>query len=185
MEISYRGRRILLIQGNITEQKTDAIVNAANSSLMGGGGVYGAIHRRGGPSILRECERIRAEQWPDGLPAGRAVITIGGNLKAKYVIHTVGPVWYGGGNDEAEVLAGCYKNSLSIAASNNLKSIAFPAISTGAYGYPIKQASLVALNALKDFLDKTGCNTLEEIVFVLFSNNDLEIYVELAKEIFG
>ncbi|MEM4643732.1 MAG: O-acetyl-ADP-ribose deacetylase, partial [Candidatus Bathyarchaeia archaeon] len=145
--------------------ETDAIVNAANPSLMGGGGVDGAIHRKGGPKILEECKRIRATEYPDGLPTGKAVITTGGNLKAKYVIHTVGPVWRGGKSGEAELLAEAYRNSLKLAVSKGIKTIAFPSISTGAYGYPIDEASRIALSTVKDFLEKE--NGLEEVVFVL------------------
>ncbi|MEM1726681.1 MAG: O-acetyl-ADP-ribose deacetylase, partial [Candidatus Bathyarchaeia archaeon] len=128
--------------------ETDAIVNAANPSLMGGGGVDGAIHRKGGPKILEECKRIRATEYPDGLPTGKAVITTGGNLKAKYVIHTVGPVWRGGKSGEAELLAEAYRNSLKLAVSKGIKTIAFPSISTGAYGYPIDEASRIALSTV-------------------------------------
>ncbi|MEM2459623.1 MAG: O-acetyl-ADP-ribose deacetylase, partial [Candidatus Bathyarchaeia archaeon] len=141
--------------------ETDAIVNAANPSLMGGGGVDGAIHRKGGPKILEECKRIRATEYPDGLPTGKAVITTGGNLKAKYVIHTVGPVWRGGKSGEAELLAEAYRNSLKLAVSKGIKTIAFPSISTGAYGYPIDEASRIALSTVKDFLEKE--NGLEEV----------------------
>jgi O-acetyl-ADP-ribose deacetylase (regulator of RNase III) len=137
--------RILLIQGDITDQATDAIVNAANSSLMGGGGVDGAIHRKGGSRILEECKKIRTTEWPKGLPTGKAVITTGGKLKARFVIHTVGPIWRGDDKGEAELLADCYRNSLRLAKSKDLSSISFPSISTGAYGYPIEEACQVAL----------------------------------------
>jgi O-acetyl-ADP-ribose deacetylase (regulator of RNase III) len=173
--------KIFLVQGDITEQNTDAIVNAANSALMGGGGVDGAIHRRGGPKIHEECKRIRATEWLDGLPTGRAVITSGGNLKAKYVIHTVGPVWRGGIHGEPELLAEAYLNSLKVAVSKGLKSIAFPSISTGAYGYPIQKASRIALTTVKEFLEKE--DRLDKVTFVLFTKRDLEIYKEAAKEI--
>src|SRR3972149_3599364 len=139
--------KIRIVQGDITEQNTDAIVNAANSWLMGGGGVDGAIHRKGGPEIIEECRRIRETEWPDGLPTGKAVITSAGNLKAKHVIHTVGPVWHGGRGGEPEFLVQAYVNSLRLAVSNGLKSVAFPSISTGAYGYPIEEACGVALKA--------------------------------------
>src|SRR4030042_724594 len=129
---------VRLVIGDITEMETDAIVNAANSSLMGGGGVDGAIHRRGGPKILEECKRIRATEWLEGLPTGKAVITSGGKLKAKHVIQTVGPIWRGGNEGEAELLKEAYTNSLRVATLNKLKTIAFPSISTGAYGYPIE-----------------------------------------------
>jgi len=176
------GKAILqLIKGDITEIDTDAIVNAANSSLMGGGGVDGAIHRRGGPKILEECRRIRATEWPDGLPTGKAVITSGGDLKAKYVIHTVGPVWLGGFHVEAELLKQTYWNSLKLAVAKRVKTIAFPSISTGAYGYPVEEASRVAVGTVKDFLKKE--DKLEKVVFVLFSEKDFQVYWEAAKSI--
>lgn len=182
IEFRVGGARIRLIQGDITEMETDAIVNAANPSLMGGGGVDGAIHRKGGPKILEECKRIRATEYPDGLPTGKAVITTGGNLKAKYVIHTVGPVWRGGKSGEAELLAEAYRNSLKLAVSKGIKTIAFPSISTGAYGYPIDEASRIALSTVKDFLEKE--NGLEEVVFVLFTKESFEKYKEVAMKIF-
>lgn len=176
------GKAILqLIKGDITDVEADAIVNAANSSLMGGGGVDGAIHRKGGSKILEECRRIRATEWPDGLPTGKAVITSGGNLKAKHVIHTVGPVWLGGFHVEAELLKQAYKNSLRLAVAKGLKTIAFPSISTGAYGYPIEDASGIAVRTVKEFLEKE--DKLEKVVFVLFSECDFEIYLETAKSI--
>ena len=171
---------VRLVRGDITEMETDAIVNAANSSLMGGGGVDGAIHRRGGPKILEECKRIRATEWPQGLPTGKAVITSGGNLKAKHVIHTVGPVWRGGNHGEPELLAQAYQNSLRLAVAEGLKSVAFPSISTGAYGYPVEDACRVALRAVKEFLEKE--DNLDEVVFVLFSERALEVYLDKAKE---
>jgi O-acetyl-ADP-ribose deacetylase (regulator of RNase III) len=178
------GKAILqLIKGDITDVEADAIVNAANSSLMGGGGVDGAIHRKGGSKILEECKRIRATEWPDGLPTGKAVITSGGNLKAKHVIHTVGPVWLGGFHVEAELLKQAYKNSLRLAVAKGLKTIAFPSISTGAYGYPIEDASGIAVRTVKEFLEKE--DKLEKVVFVLFSERDFEIYLETAKSILG
>ncbi len=175
--------KVCILQGDITEMNTDAIVNAANPSLMGGGGVDGAIHRKGGPKILEECKKIRATEYPDGLPTGKAVITTGGNLKARYVIHTVGPVWRGGNKGEPELLAEAYRNSLKLAVSKGLKTIAFPSISTGAYGYPIEKACRVALTTVKEFLEKE--NQLEKVVLVLFSRRDFEIYIEAAKEILG
>jgi len=183
MEFQVGKAKVILVQGDITEQDTDAIVNAANPTLMGGGGVDGAIHRKGGPKILEECKRIRATEWPDGLPTGKAVITSGGNLKAKYVIHTVGPVWRGGGSGEPELLADAYRNSLRLAVSKGLKTIAFPSISTGAYGYPIEKASRIAISAVKEFLEKE--DKLDKVILVLFSKHDLEVYEETAKEIFG
>ncbi|MDI6691192.1 MAG: O-acetyl-ADP-ribose deacetylase [Candidatus Bathyarchaeota archaeon] len=173
--------KIVLIQGDITEMDTDAIVNAVNPSLMGGGGVDGAIHRKGGPKILEECKRIRATEYPNGLPTGKAVITSGGNLKAKYVIHTVGPIWRGGSSGEPQLLAEAYRNSLKLAVSKGLKTIAFPAISTGAYGYPIEEASKIALSTVKEFLEKE--DNLDKVVFVLFSGHDFEIYGKAAEEI--
>jgi O-acetyl-ADP-ribose deacetylase (regulator of RNase III) len=170
-----------LVKGDITEVETEAIVNAANSSLMGGGGVDGAIHRKGGPKILEECKEIRAKKYPVGLPPGKAVITSAGNLKAKNVIHTVGPVWHGGTRGESEILAEAYRNSLELAVANGVKSVAFPSISTGAYGYPIEDASRIALKTVKNFLEKKG--KLVKVVFVLFSQGDIEVYLESAKEI--
>ena len=173
--------RISIVQGDIADQEADAIVNAANSSLMGGGGVDGAIHRRGGSKILEECKRIRQSEWPDGLPSGRAAVTSGGRLKAKYVIHTVGPIWSGGGMNEPEILADCYRNSLSIAKKLGLRSIVFPSISTGAYGYPIEEACRTALATVKDFVEKEGYPS--NVVFVLFSSRDLDTYILAAREL--
>lgn len=175
--------KICLVQGDITEMDTDAIVNAANPTLMGGGGVDGAIHRKGGPKILEECKRIRATEWPNGLPTGKAVMTSGGNLKARYVIHTVGPVWRGGTHGEPELLAEAYRNSLRLAVSKGLKTIAFPSISTGAYGYPIERACRIALSTVKEFVEKEG--KLEEVRLVLFTKQDFETYRKAAQEIFG
>ena len=176
------GKAILqLIKGDITDLETDAIVNAANSSLMGGGGVDGAIHRKGGSKILEECKRIRATEWPDGLPTGKAVITSGGNLKAKHVIHTVGPVWLGGFHVEAELLKQAYKNSLKLAVAKGVKTIAFPSISTGAYGYPVEDASRIAVRTVKEFSEKE--DKLERVVFVLFSENDFQVYFKTAESI--
>lgn len=183
MEIKVKNYKIKIIQGDITEQAVDAIVNAANPTLMGGGGVDGAIHKKGGSKILEECKQIRATLYPNGLPTGEAIITSGGNLKAKYVIHTVGPIWRGGNSGEAELLFKAYWNSLNIAKSRGLKSIAFPSISTGAYGYPIDKASTVALNAVKNYLEKE--NELEEVIFVLFTVKDFEVYKQKASETFN
>lgn len=183
MEFSVGEAKVRLIKGDITDQATDAIVNAANSSLMAGGGVDGAIHRKGGPEILKECKRIRQEKYPDGLPTGQAVVTTGGNLQARHVIHTVGPVWHGGSRGESKLLASAYKNCLSFAIKNGLKTIAFPSISTGAYGYPVEKAAIVSLNALKEFLEEF--NHLDEVVFVMFSEEDLETYQHVASRIFN
>jgi len=173
---------VRLIRGDITNMETDAIVNAANSSLMGGGGVDGAIHRRSGPKILEECKKIRATEWPQGLPTGKAVITGAGSLKARNVIHTVGPVWRGGNHSEAELLVQAYQNSLRLAVAKGLKTVAFPSISTGAYGYPVEDACRVALEAVKEFLEKE--DSLDEVVFVLFSESALEVYAAEAEEMF-
>jgi O-acetyl-ADP-ribose deacetylase (regulator of RNase III) len=181
LEFHVGNAKICLVQGDITDMDTDAIVNAANSSLMGGGGVDGAIHRRGGPKILEECKRLRAREWPGGLPTGKAAMTIGGNLKAIYVIHTVGPIWRGGTQKEPELLADAHRNSLKLAVSEGLKTIAFPSISTGAYGYPIEKASRIALATVKDFLEKE--DNLDKVMFVLFSRDDLEVYKDAEKEV--
>jgi O-acetyl-ADP-ribose deacetylase len=175
--------KIRLVKGDITEMETDAIVNAANSSLMGGGGVDGAIHRKGGSKVLEECRAIRQTAYPDGLPTGEAVITSGGNLKVKWVIHTVGPVWHGGNHGESELLAKAYQNSLLLAISKGLKTVAFPSISTGAYGYPIEEASQIALRTAKAFLEKSG--GLVAVLFVLFSDFDLAVYRQAASKIFS
>jgi len=181
MEFQVGKAMVQLIRGDITDVEADAIVNAANSSLMGGGGVDGAIHGRGGPKIYEECRRIREMEWPDGLPTGKAVITSGGNLKAEHVIHTVGPVWGGGFRGEAELLRQAYWNSLKLAVSKRLKVIAFPSISSGAYGYPIEAASRVAVNAVKEFLEKE--DKLERVILALFSEDDFQVYLEAAKSI--
>jgi len=175
MSTSWGKTKILIVQGDITNQAVDAIVNAANSTLMGGGGVDGAIHRSGGPAILEECRLIRQRDFPAGLPSGEAVITGAGKLSAKHVIHTVGPVWQGGGENEAQILANCYRNSLGLAKKKRLNSIAFPSISTGAYGYPIDKASGIALKTVKEFTEKEG--SLTEVRFVLFSEHDLKVYL--------
>jgi O-acetyl-ADP-ribose deacetylase (regulator of RNase III) len=167
--------------GDITDQDTAAIVNAANSSLMGGGGVDGAIHSRGGPKILEECKEIRRKQWPSGLPTGKAIITTGGNLKAGYVIHTVGPVWKDGASGEPELLKDAYVNSLNLAVENGLKSISFPSISTGAYGYPIQKAARVVMSCFKEYL--SSGKPLEEVRLVLFKQVDLEVYQQAGLEI--
>ena len=173
--------RIYLLPGDITEQKTDAIVNAANSTLMGGGGVDGAIHKKGGTEILEECKLIRKIKWPEGLPTGEAVVTSGGRLKAKMVIHTVGPIWKGGNEGETELLAKAYGNCLALALKMNIRSISFPSISTGAYGYPIGKASRIALSTVLDFIKEH--NGIEEVHFVLHSKHDLMIYEAGLKEV--
>jgi O-acetyl-ADP-ribose deacetylase len=161
---------IVLIQGDITEQDADAVVNAANSSLMGGGGVDGAIHRKGGPDILAECKLIRAERHPDGLPTGKAVATTGGNLKARWVIHTVGPV-FAKSEDRSHLLASCHAESLKIADEVGAETVAFPAISTGVYGYPLELAAPVAVDAVR------GADTkVREVRFVLFDRAAYEAF---------
>jgi O-acetyl-ADP-ribose deacetylase len=152
---------IVLVRGDITEQEVDAVVNAANSSLMGGGGVDGAIHRSGGPAILEECKRIRAERFPDGLPTGQAVATTAGNLPARWVIHTVGPV-YAKSEDRSGLLASCHVESLRVADELGARTVAFPAISTGVYGYPVEEAAQVAVEAVRT------ADTRVEVRFVLF-----------------
>lgn len=171
---------IELVLGDITREETDAIVNAASSSLMGGGGVDGAIHRAGGPQILSECRAIRARQG--GCPAGEAVITTGGRLAARYVIHTVGPVWRGGAHGEPALLASCYRNSLALAARNGVRTIAFPSISTGVYGYPAGRAAPVALGAVAAFLEKEE-GAPGRVRFVLFDDDTFEAYREALERL--
>ena len=154
--------RIVLVEGDITEQQVDAIVNAANSTLLGGGGVDGAIHRRGGPAILEECRKIRATEWPDGLPTGNAVATTGGRLPARWVIHTVGPI-YADEEDPSGLLAGCHVESLRVADELGAAITAFPAISTGVYGYPLDEAAAVAIESVR-----TADTSVGEVRFVLF-----------------
>jgi O-acetyl-ADP-ribose deacetylase (regulator of RNase III) len=179
VESTINKTRISIIQGDITKQSTDAIVNAANSGLMGGGGVDGAIHRAGGPAILEECRQIRTERGR--LPTGQAVITTGGNLKSSHVIHTVGPVWRGGSQGEPDLLAGAYRESLKLAVDSGLKTVSFPSISTGAYGYPVESAARVAIQAVIDFLNRD--DSLEEVVFVLFDSRTTRIYEDMLKEL--
>jgi O-acetyl-ADP-ribose deacetylase len=168
--------RITVVRGDITEQDVDAVVNAANSSLMGGGGVDGAIHRRGGPAILEECKRIRAERYPDGLPTGEAVATTAGDLPARWVIHTVGPV-YAKGEDRSGLLASCHTASLRVADQLGARIVAFPAISTGVYGYPLEEAAPVAVGAVR------GAGTgVREVRFVLFDDSAYEAYEARARE---
>jgi O-acetyl-ADP-ribose deacetylase (regulator of RNase III) len=154
--------RMVLLEGDITEQHVDAIVNAANSTLLGGGGVDGAIHRRGGPAILQECKALRATDWPDGLPTGQAVATTGGELPARWVIHTVGPA-YAAHDDPSALLASCHTASLRVADELGASSVAFPAISTGVYGYPLDEAAPIAIEAVR-----TSDTTVREVRFVLF-----------------
>ena len=177
--------RVRVSVGDITREAADAVVNAANSSLMGGAGVDGAIHRAGGPAILDACRELRRTRYPDGLPTGEAVATTAGLLPARFVIHTVGPVWGEHAGREPELLAACYRNSLARAAELELETVAFPAISTGAYGYPKEEAAAVASRAIKEFLVETGAAgvegagtpTVKEVRLVFFSPTDAEIFI--------
>jgi O-acetyl-ADP-ribose deacetylase (regulator of RNase III) len=171
---------ITLVRGDITEQDIDAVVNAANSTLLGGGGVDGAIHRKGGPEILDECRSIRSREYPGGLPTGMAVSTTAGRMKARRVIHTVGPVWKGGRHDEERLLVSAYRNSLERARAEGLRSIAFPSISTGAYGYPVAKASRIAIDTVRQWLVDND-DAMDEVRFVLFSEKDYAEYLA-AKE---
>lgn len=166
---------IQVIQGDITRTSVDAIVNAANSSLLGGGGVDGAIHRAGGPEILEDCKKIVAKQG--GCPAGEAVITTAGRLPAKHVIHTVGPVWYGGQRGEPDLLVNCYRNSLLLAEEHRLTSIAFPGISTGVYGYPKKAAAEIAVGTIRKMA--SSLQYVDHVLFVCFDAESEAIYREL------
>ena len=170
---------LIVETGDITLAEVDAIVNAANSSLMGGGGVDGAIHWKGGQAILDECIKIRENEWTGGLPTGKAVITTGGKLKARFVIHTVGPVWHGGNRNEDELLADAYKNSIALAEANGLASIAFPAISTGVYGFPKERAAQIVFRILKDYFAENP--VLQQIRLVFFSANDMELFIKSAE----
>ena len=175
MEKKVSQTDITLVQGDITQQRVSAITNAANSRLAGGGGVDGAIHRAGGSAIMAECDKIRREQG--GCPTGQAVITTGGDLYAYHVIHTVGPIWEGGMSGEPELLASCYRQSLKLAVENELKTIAFPSISTGVYGYPMEKAAIVAIETVTLFLEEN--EEFKEVRFVLFSVDDLKQYQRL------
>lgn len=167
---------VLLKRGDITREAVDVIVNAANSGLLGGGGVDGAIHRAGGPEILAECQKIRERQG--GCPTGEAVVTGAGRLPARYVVHTVGPVWRGGGGGEPGLLRSAYLNSLKLAAENGAKTIAFPSISTGVYGYPVEEAAEIALGVAREWAEEH--DGLGEIRFILFSDDDLATYEKVA-----
>jgi len=162
------------IQADITTLAVDAIVNAANTTLLGGGGVDGAIHRAAGPGLLEECRAL------GGCQTGDAKITNGHGLAARYVIHTVGPVWHGGNRGEAELLASCYRRSLELAREKNLRTIAFPSISTGVYGYPLKDAAIIAVETVKEFVDANP-SSFDEVVFCCFSARDLEVYRKIAQ----
>ena len=171
--------RLAVIKGDITKLEVDAIVNAANSSLMGGGGVDGAIHMAGGPEILEACRAIVAKQG--GCPTGEAVITPAGKLPASFVIHTVGPVWHGGNKNEPDKLANCYRNSLKLAQENNCQTVAFPNISTGVYGYPKAEAAQIAIEETVAFLAKNSIP--QEVTFVCFDNENLKLYQGLLRKI--
>ena len=175
MEAKIKNSIIRLAQDDITKQKVDAIVNAANSRLAGGGGVDGAIHRVGGPKIMAECKKY------NGCPTGKAVMTTGGNLPAKYVIHTVGPVYQNGKSGEPELLQAAYLNSLKMAEKNILKTIAFPSISTGVYGYPVKAAAVLALETVVSYL--RGDTFIERVEFILFSSEDYNVYCSTLKAV--
>ena len=171
MEKMIGKTKLSLVQGDITLQETEAIVNAANTTLLGGGGVDGAIHRAGGSKILEECREILTKQ--ERCPTGEAVITTGGNMATEYVIHTVGPVWSGGNRNEDQLLRNAYYNSLNVAKENGIKSISFPSISTGVYRFPKERAVKIALGTVREFVQEYS---FAEVRFVLFSENDLQIY---------
>lgn len=172
---SFVDGRVTLKVGDITQEAVDAVVNAANGTLMGGGGVDGAIHRAGGPAILDECRAVRAERYPDGLPTGEAVLTTAGNMPARRVIHTVGPVYGRGGPAKAEQLARCYRNALALAAAHGLATVAFPAISTGVYGYPLDEAAAVSSEAILQALRSNPAIT--EVRLVFFAAGDAEAFL--------
>ena len=176
---NFCGGRALVLVGDITRQRVDAVVNAANSTLLGGGGVDGAIHRAGGPEILAACRELRRARFPAGLPAGEAVITTAGQLPARHVIHTVGPIWGEHEGREAEVLAACYRNSLGLAARHALETLAFPAISTGAYGYPRAAAAAVASHTIAGFF--ANDDSLREVRLVFFAPDDAQAFLRNHK----
>ena len=180
MQKKFRYTTVELIQGDITKEKVDAIVNAANEKLIGGGGVDGAIRRAVGNAVTKECDIIRARQG--GCPTGKAVITTGGNLPAQYIIHTVGPVWKGGDAGEPELLASCYKESIALAVKNALYSVAFPSISTGVYGYPTEKAAKIALQTIRELAENTErMPTL--VQFVLFDDATFECYTDALSDL--
>lgn len=179
---TFLNGRVVVVVGDIARQDTDAIVNAANWTLLGGGGVDGAIHRAGGPAILEACQEIRRTEYPQGLPTGEAVITTAGELPARYVIHTVGPIYGRHEGREAEFLASCYGNSLRLAVNHSLTSIAFPAISTGAFGYPQHEAAAVSSAAIKEFLvSETVVQTLKEVRLLFFQPGDARSFLKHHK----
>ncbi len=176
IEMNYLDNRVIVLTGDITEQTTDAIVNAANSGLLGGGGVDGAIHRKGGPDITEACREIRRTVYPEGLPAGNAVSTTAGSLRAKWVIHTVGPVWHGGSRGEDELLKSAYIASLKEAIRLGCSSISFPAISTGIYAFPPDRAARIVSTSIKDFIQEN--NPPLKIYLVFYSKPDYDIFIE-------
>jgi O-acetyl-ADP-ribose deacetylase (regulator of RNase III) len=173
---TFLSQRVCVLRGDITEQHVDAIVNAANSTLLGGGGVDGAIHAKGGPEIRKACEEIRRTRFPNGLPTGEAVITTGGLLRARYVIHTVGPICRLGREPDGSMLASCYLNSLALAHEKQLRSIAFPAISTGAFGYPHERAAPVVSEAIEAFLNQK--TSVEQILLVFYEASDVNLFLK-------
>lgn len=173
---SFLGGRVTVLTGDLTSQQVDAIVNAANSTLFGGGGVDGAIHHAGGPAILEECKEIRRTRFPGGLPAGEAVITSGGNLAARHVIHTVGPIKGRSDDRDADLLAACYRNSLALAVRHSLRTVAFPSISTGAFGYPREEAAVASSGAIERFL--MSDDTLEEVRLVFYTRGDANVFLK-------
>ncbi|MEK6334611.1 MAG: O-acetyl-ADP-ribose deacetylase [Acidobacteriota bacterium] len=178
-EQTFVDGRVRVVVGDLTKQDTEAIVNAANSSLLGGGGVDGAIHRAGGPEILEDCREIRRTRFPGGLPTGEAVVTTGGKLPALFVIHTVGPIYGENGGRDAELLANCYHNSLTLAVEKNLTSVAFPAISTGVFGYPLAEAAEVGSKTIENFL--ANDRQLQEVRLVFFKEGDQAVFLENQK----
>lgn len=176
---SFLNGRVVALTGDITKEKVDVIVNAANSTLLGGGGVDGAIHDAGGAEILEACREIRRTQYPQGFPTGEAVMTTAGNLPARFVIHTVGPIKGIDRVNEAEQLGNCYRNSLKLALDNGLTTIAFPSISTGVYGYPKDEAAVIASQAIKDFLGTD--DKIKEVRLVFFADNDLQKFITHQK----
>jgi O-acetyl-ADP-ribose deacetylase (regulator of RNase III) len=179
LDESFLGGRVVVVVADITKQAVTAIVNAANSSLMGGGGVDGAIHRAGGPQILAECKKIRSTIYPKGLPTGEAVLTTGGALPAEYVIHTVGPVYGENRGHDAELLAACYENCLALALQHSMTSIAFPAISTGVFGYPKHEAAEVSSTAIRRFLATDS--VIAQVRMVFFQSSDATAFLENQK----
>ena len=178
-EASFLDSRVRVLVGDLTQQIVDAVVNAANSTLLGGGGVDGAIHSAGGPAILKACQEIRRTDFPQGLPTGEAVITTAGNLPASYVIHTVGPIYGHEQGQEANLLAACYRSSLQVATENSVATIAFPSISTGAFGYPKPEAAAISSSAIESFILENP--SILEVRLVFFSSKDARLFLEYQK----